>query len=250
MELRGKTALITGGRRVGAALAVQLAHRGMNVALSYFQNRERMETVATEVRRAGAGCAVFYADLRRPEDADSLVAQTVEKFGTLDALVNMVSEYHPTPFAGLAPGDFDEAIESNLKAPYLVALAAARVMQRQPVVNGLQGKIVNFTDWAVDRPYKDYLPYLISKGGLNTLTLALAVELAPTISVNAVAPAMIDPPAGMSEQGIEKVRQSVPLKRIGTADDANNLVLYLLEGTDFATGAIFRVDGGRTVGTG
>lgn len=248
MNLAGKTVLITGGRRVGAHLAVQLGRRGANVALSYFKSRERIESVAAEVRALGVGCEAFAADLRKPDDAARLVEQAVARFGSIDALVNMASEFQATPFEQLTPQDFDDNLASNLKAPYLAAVAAARAMRRQPIVDGIQGKIINFTDWAVDRPYRNFLPYLIAKGGVATMTKALAVELAPTIAVNAIAPAMIDPPPHLTEDDIEAIRQASPLKRVGTPDDANNLVLYLLEGSDFVTGAIFRVDGGRFLG--
>lgn len=249
MNLKGKTILITGGRRVGAQLAVELGRRGANVALSYFKSRERVEAVAAEVRTLGVRAAAFPADLRQSADADSLVTRTVAELGSLDALVNMASEFHATPFDELQPSDFDEAIASSLKAPYLAAIASARAMRKQPVVDGIQGKIINFADWAVERPYRNFLPYFIAKGGIVTMTKALAVELAPTIAVNAIAPAMIDPPPHLSAADIEEIRQASPLKRIGTPSDANNLVLYLLEGTDFVTGAIYRVDGGRFLGT-
>ncbi|HTI51420.1 MAG TPA: SDR family oxidoreductase [Planctomycetaceae bacterium] len=249
MNLTGKTVLITGGRRVGAALAVALARREANVALSYFRSREGIEAVAAEVRRVGVRCEAFAADLREADQAERLVGQTVAAFGSIDVLVNMASAFHATPFDRLTPQDFDDNLASNLRAPYLTAVAAANAMRRQPIVDGLQGKIVNFSDWAVDRPYKGFLPYLIAKGGVKTMTLALAVELAPTITVNAIAPAMIAPPPDLTPADIETIRQASPLKRVGTPDDANNLVLYLLEGTDFVTGAVYAVDGGRFLGS-
>lgn len=249
MNLKGKTILITGGRRVGSSLAMDLARRGANVALSYFKSRERIETVAGQVRRLGVRAAAIPGDLRQPADAEALVAHTVAELGSIDALVNMASEFHSQPFDNLTAADFDEAIASNLKAPYLVAVAAARAMRKQPIVDGVQGKIINFTDWAVERPYRGFMPYLIAKGGVVTMTRALAVELAPTIAVNAIAPAMIDPPPNLSAADIEAIRQASPLKRVGVPSDANNLVLYLLEGTDFATGSVYRVDGGRFLGT-
>lgn len=248
MNLSGKTLLITGARRVGAHLAVELARHGANVALSYFSSRERIEAVAEEVRRAGTRAAAIPADLRDPAPAQALVDRTVAEFGSIDGLVNMASVFHSTSFDALQPADFDQAIASNLKAPYLVAVAAARAMRRQPVVDGLQGKIINFADWAVERPYRDFLPYFIAKGGVVTMTKALAVELAPTIAVNAIAPAMIDPPPNLSSADIEEIRRASPLQRLGTPADATNLVVYLLEGTDFVTGAVYRVDGGRFLG--
>jgi len=248
LNLSGKTLLITGARRVGAHLAVELARHGANVALSYFSSRERIEAVAEEVRRAGTRAAAIPADLRDPAPAQALVDRTVAEFGSIDGLVNMASVFHSTSFDALQPADFDQAIASNLKAPYLVAVAAARAMRRQPVVDGLQGKIINFADWAVERPYRDFLPYFIAKGGVVTMTKALAVELAPTIAVNAIAPAMIDPPPNLSSADIEEIRRASPLQRLGTPADATNLVVYLLEGTDFVTGAVYRVDGGRFLG--
>ena len=149
-------------------------------------------------------------------------------------------------------------------------------------VDGLRAKIIHFTDWAVDRPSRDFLPYLtdcckivgwtprpsvpnwislgrgdqatffngllIAKGGLVTLTKALAVELAPTITVNAVAPGTVEPPPSLSESKLQEIRDSSALGRIGSANDVIQAVLYLLEGTDFATGEVLRVDGGRFLG--
>jgi NAD(P)-dependent dehydrogenase (short-subunit alcohol dehydrogenase family) len=121
-------------------------------------------------------------------------------------------------------------------------------MQQQPVVDGLQGKIIHFTDWAVERPYRGYLPYLVAKGALATFTRALAVELAPTITVNAIAPGTVEPPPHLTLAQREQIRMSAALQRIGSPDDVNRAVLYLLEGTDFVTGEIYRVDGGRFLG--
>jgi pteridine reductase len=121
-------------------------------------------------------------------------------------------------------------------------------MLAQPAEDGIRGKIINVGDWATERPYKDYLPYLVAKGGLTTLTLALAKELAPHITVNMVQPAMIDPPPEMTQAERAAVIAATPLRRVGTPGDLNRLILYLLEGTDFATGASYRVDGGRFLG--
>src|SRR5262249_55188980 len=115
MNLKGKTILITGGRRVGAHLAVRLAERGASVALSYFTSRDRIEAVAAEVRRLGVRAAAIAADLRQPADAEALVARTIAELGSIDALVNMASEFHPYPFDELQVSDFEAAIASNLK---------------------------------------------------------------------------------------------------------------------------------------
>ena len=147
--------------------------RRPNASLSYFRSREIIEGVAEQVRGLGRRAVTVQADLRRVADAERLVATTADELGSVDVLVNMASEFSSTPFADLKADDFDAAIESNLKGPYLVSIAAARQMQRQPIVDGVQGKIINFTDWAVDRPYAGFLPYFIAKGGLATMTKAL-----------------------------------------------------------------------------
>jgi pteridine reductase len=249
MRLAGKTVLITGGRRIGAQLAIKLAQRGANLAFSYHSGAEQMRSVVEECQNLGVQADLFAADLRDPEAADSLVERTVTRFGSLDVLINLTSTYKQTPWVSLTPQDYHEALASNLSAPYFTAVAAAKAMKRQPIENGLQGKIIHFSDWAVDRPYRDYLPYLIAKGGIVTMTKALAVELAPTITVNAVAPGTVEPPKDASPEKLERIRSSSALQRNGSANDVNEAVLYLLEGTDFVTGEVFRIDGGRFLGS-
>lgn len=248
MQLAGRTVLITGGRRLGAHLAELLAARGANIALSCHTSWDRTVAVAAKCRTLGAQADVFTADLREPDQAEGLIRNVVERFGAVDVLVNLTSIYTRTPFRDLRPEQYFDMLGSNLTAPYLTAVAAAQQMLRQPVVDSLQGKILHFTDWAVQRPYRDFLPYMVAKGALETLTRTLAVELAPTINVNAIAPGTVLPPPELSEERLETIRQSAALQRIGSPEDVNRLVLYLLEGTDFVTGEIFRVDGGRFLG--
>ena len=249
MRLTGKTVLITGGRRIGARLALDMARRGANLALSYHTSLETTQRVVEECQRIGVQADLFSADLREASASEALVKQTISRFGSIDVLINLTSVYTRTPWNVLKSSDYSEAIASNLNAPYYTAVAAARAMKEQPIENGLQGKIIHFTDWAIDRPYRDYLPYLIAKGGVATLTKALAVELAPTITVNAIAPGTVEPPQEASAEKLEQIRLSSLLERNGSADDVNRAVLYLIEGTDFVTGEIFRVDGGRFLGS-
>jgi pteridine reductase len=245
MNLTGKAVLITGGRRVGSDLALRLADRGADVALTYHQSRAAIETTVSEVMRRGVGGLAVPADLTNADQAQAAVDAVVARFGRLDVLVNMASVYQRTPFDALTPDDFDRMLAANLTAPYHTAIAAAKHMKTQAAEDGLKGKIVNVGDWATDRPYRGYLPYLVAKGALTTFTMALAVELAPDVTVNMVQPAMIDPPPDLSEDEYEAIIEATPLKRSGTPGDANRLILYLLEGTDFATGGLYRLDGGR-----
>jgi pteridine reductase len=248
--VRGRSVLITGGRRVGGDLALMLADHGWGVAMTYHSSRETIERTIADVEQRGSPGLAISADLARPEPAEQAVRQAASHFGRLDALVNMASLFRGTPFATLSPRDFDTMISANLAAPYHTAIAAARVMLDQPADDGIKGKIINIGDWATERPYKNYLPYLVAKGGLTTMTLALAAELAPHIPVAMIQPAMIEPPPDLSEADKQAVLAQTPLRRFGSPDDVNRLIVYLLESTNFVTGACFRVDGGRFLGVG
>lgn len=249
MNLFGKTVLITGGRRLGTKLALELASRGANIAFSYHNSRDTIMQAVELCEQAGVNSEAFPADLRHPDDVNSLIAETIQTFRTLDVLISLVGSYTPMPFDDLQSKDFDETIATNLTANYFTSIAAARAMRRQPHENNIQGKMIFFTDWAVDRPYRDYLPYLVAKGGLTTLTKALAVELAPSITVNAIAPGTVEPPPHATGEQLNQIQRSSALNKIGQASDVNQAVLYLLEGTDFVTGEILRVDGGRFLGS-
>lgn len=248
MNLQGASIVIAGGKRIGSGLAEDLAQRGVNLVLSYHQSRTEIEACAARCRSYGVAVETCSADLRDPLQAEALVAAAVKRFGRVDALVCLASIYRETKFADLAPADYDDLLASNLTAPYHTAVAAAKAMQRQSLRGGLQGKILFFTDWAVDRPYRGHLPYLVAKGGLVTLTKALAVELAPTILVNAIAPGTVLPPADKSRERLAQIAAESLLRRIGAPEDVQCLALFLLEGTDFATGEIYRCDGGRFLG--
>lgn len=247
---RPKTVLITGGRRVGAELARSLAGSGWRVAMTYKTSREAIERTIADVEAAGSEGLAVAADLTDPAQADHAVDAAVARFGRLDALVNMASIYRKTPFDQLTPADFDAMVAANLAAPYHAALAAARRMTAQPARDGIKGKIVFVGDWATERPYKGYLPYLAAKGGMTTLATALAVELAPSIPVATVQPAMIEPPPDLTEAEMQAVLNATPLRRFGSPADVNRLIAYLLDGTNFVTGVCYRVDGGRFLGEG
>ena len=247
-RLRGKIVLITGGRRVGSALARMLAGHGANLALTYHTSRQAIENTIAEIQAMGAQAMAVGADLSVAQEAQQAVSAVASRFGRVDALVNMASIYRRTPLQSLTSDDFDQMIAANLAAPFHTAIAVARQMLTQEGDAGIKGKIINIGDWASERPYKGYLPYLVAKGGLATMTLALAKELAPHVPVAMIQPAMIDPPADFTAAEIASVIAQTPLRRVGTPDDVNRLILYLLEGTNFVTGVCYRVDGGRFLG--
>jgi pteridine reductase len=249
MNLRGKIVLLTGARRVGRDLAQRLAERGATIALTYRTSRDVIERTVAELTQSGTSAMAIEADLAKAGAAQKAVAHVVERFGRLDVLVSMASTFRKTPFARLTPADFEEMIATNLAAPYFTAVAAGRVMLEQDAEDGIKGKIITVGDWATDRPPRDLLPYVTAKGGLTAMTLALAQELAPDVLVNLVQPATVKPPPGVTAESLAATVERTPVGRIGNPSDLNRLILYLLEGTDYATGGVYRIDGGRFLGT-
>jgi NAD(P)-dependent dehydrogenase (short-subunit alcohol dehydrogenase family) len=245
VELTDKVALITGGKRIGAVVARELAARGVDVALSYARSKAEADQAADIVRAAGRRAATFAADLSQPAAADILVQSAVETLGRLDILINMASVYVKKPFAELTAADWDANINVDLRAAFLCAHAAAPHMRAQG-----GGRIVNFSDWVArsGRPrYLGYVPYYVAKSGIIALTEALALELAAdNILVNAIAPGPIVAPPGTTEAETKAVEEATPLGRWGGEMEIAKGVLALLD-SDFITGETIRIDGGRHV---
>jgi NAD(P)-dependent dehydrogenase (short-subunit alcohol dehydrogenase family) len=245
MDLTNKTALITGGKRIGKVVARELAVRGVDVALGYARSKVEADQAADIVRAAGRRAATFAADLSQPAAATALIQSVVDTFGRLDVLVNMASVYVQKPFADLTAADWDANLNVDLRAAFLCAHAAAPHMRLQG-----GGRIVNFSDWVAKsgRPrYLGYLPYYVAKAGIIALTEALALELArDNILVNAIAPGPIVAPPGTTDAESRAIEEATPLGRWGGEMEIAKAVLGLLD-SDFITGETIRVDGGRHV---
>jgi NAD(P)-dependent dehydrogenase (short-subunit alcohol dehydrogenase family) len=243
MELRGRVALLTGGKRIGAVVASELARGGADVALVYRRSRVEADETATAVRDAGRRALVLQADLTDADACDRVVGDTVTALGRLDVLVNMASRYQHKPFDDLRAADWDAQLAVDLRAAWLCSRAAVPHMRR---VRG--GRIVNFADWiaASGRPrYLGFLPYYVAKAGVVALTQALALELAADqILVNAIAPGPIVAPDGTSDEEFAKVERATPIGHWGGEIEVAKVVLALIE-SDFVTGETIRVDGGR-----
>lgn len=243
MNLQGATVVVTGGAiRVGRHVAGRLAERGANIVVNYRTSAREAEAAVAEFQGRGVGSLAVQADVSTHAGVQAILDAAVEHFGSVEVLINNASIYDPTPFDGLDEADFDRNIAVNLKGPYLGCWLFGRHMQAQG-----RGKIVNVADWAVERPYVNYAPYFVAKGGVVALTRVMAKELAPAVQVNAVAPGPILMPADFDEETIRAVERATPLGRIGHPEDIAQTILYVVEGTDFVTGAVIPVDGGRTV---
>jgi pteridine reductase len=243
VQAAGKIALVTGAaRRVGRAIALALADRGAHVAITYHTSEAEALATLAEIEARGVQGLALMGNITRSSDVDAMVRQVIERFGRIDILVNNASNYYKTPFETLTEAQWDDLVGTNLKGTFLVSKRVGDEMLKTAA-----GKIINLADWAGFRPYKDYLPYCVAKAGVIALTAALAKTLAPHIQVNAVAPGPVLLPEDFSASLRQSIVQATPLKRIGTPDDIAQTVVFLVEGSDFITGAIIPVDGGRLI---
>lgn len=242
--LANKVALVTGAaRRIGAEIARQLHQAGMNIVLHYNVSEEEALALCAELNQLRAESAVaIRADLHEQEVERSLIKQAVEVWQRLDVLVNNASRFYRTAFGKVTEYAWDDLMNSNLKAPFFLAQAAA------PYLTAQQGVIINITDIHAQRPLRDYSVYCISKSGLLMLTKLLAKELGPAVRVNAVAPGPIIWPEGenkLTEQEKHKIIGSTSLKRAGSPAEIAKAVMYLVRDADYVTGQVINVDGGR-----
>ena len=243
MELSGRVALVTGGKRIGAVVATELARAGADVALVYRHSRGEAEETAAAARALGRRALALQGDLSDPDACERVVDGTVDALGRLDVLVNMASLYRAKAFDDLTVDDWDGQLQLDLRAAWLCARAAAPHMRR---LRG--GRIINFADWTArsGRPrYPGYLPYYVAKAAIVALTEGLALELASDqILVNAIAPGPIVAPEGVSDEEFAAVERATPLGRWGGEPEIAKAVLALVD-SDFITGETIRVDGGR-----
>jgi pteridine reductase len=238
---RGGVALVTGaGRRVGRAIAVALAARGMRVGVHYHESADEAAATVRQARDAGGDAWAVRADLRDAVAAESVVRETAAHFGALDVLVNSAARMVRTPLESVTAAQWDEIMALNLRAPFFCARAAATAM------GGRGGVIINIADLAGLETWPGYIPHGISKAGVIHLTRALARSLAPRVRVNAIAPGAVLLPESWSAVDAERLVGTTPLGRIGAPEDVAKAVCYLLD-AEYVTGDTLVVDGGRSI---
>ena len=240
MDLRGRVALVTGaGRRVGRALAVALGAEGMTVAVHYHASDAGARETARMIEREGGKASLVTADLTG-DTAAGLIDDVVRQLGGLDVLVNSSAVMERTPLGEVTAAQWDAMMALNLRAPFLLSQAAAPHLARA------HGAIVNIADLAAFETWPAYIPHGISKAGVVYMTRALARTLAPEVRVNGIAPGAVLLPDNWNEDDAAKLRDSTPLRRLGSPDDVVGAMLYLLQ-ADYVTGETMIVDGGRHV---
>ena len=243
----GKTVLVTGAaRRVGLSIARVLHAAGANVMVHYRTATADAKLLVDELNTLRAGSAISQrTDLLDVEALSALVARTVAHFGRLDALINNASSFFATPIGKIDLAAWDDLVGSNFKAPLFLSQAAA------PHLKATRGAIVNIADIHAERPLAGYPLYCAAKAGLIGLTRALAIELAPEVRVNAVAPGPIlwpdDGDSGAFDAAArERIVAHTLLKRSGEPQDIARAVRFLLDEASYVTGQVINVDGGRS----
>lgn len=237
--LDGKVALVTGAaKRIGRAIALDLAAHGAQVAVHYRGSEAEARATAAEVRGRA-----FQADLAKVGEIGRLFDEIAAVYGRLDVLVNNAAVYFRTPIDQATEEDWDKLHGANLKATYFCCQAAARIMRRRG-----EGRIVNLSSMGGVRPWAEYAPYNASKAGVIHMTRSLAKELAPEISINSVAPGVIE----FSDEHAPEVQRMIdntPMRRHGTGEEIAEAVRFFLTGPKFITGQTLVVDGGLTLRT-
>ena len=237
MEMNGKIALVTGaGRRIGHAVALALARVGAKVVVHYRESEEQAELTAEEVRMLGSTAWTIQADLLDHEQVDGLITRVQKLAGPVEVLVNNASIFPQSSLLDMDGLDLATNIQLHGLAPL--------VLSRSVYAQGVAASIVNLLDTRVHDYDCDHAAYHLSKRMLLSLTKMMALEFSPEVRVNAVAPGLILPPPGMTEDYLEARRDSNPLKEIGTVEEVAEAVVYLARAR-FITGEVLHIDGGR-----
>lgn len=243
-DIKNKVVLITGGcRRIGACTARYLHQHNMRIIIHFNNSAVDAEKIRSQLCQIRPDSVhLIQGDLRDIAKMKHLVRQAVNALGQLDALVNNASAFFPTPIASSKESQWQTIMDTNLKAPYFLSQVAAPYLKKQ------NGCIINITDIYAQQPLLEHAIYSASKAGLVSLTKSLATELGPEIRVNAVAPgAILWPENDTDEIGHQRMISRTPLKRIGEPDDIAKTIHFLLANSDYITGQVINVDGGRSV---
>ncbi|MGC9333807.1 MAG: SDR family NAD(P)-dependent oxidoreductase [Anaerolineae bacterium] len=240
MKIEGKTALITGGaHRVGKAITLTLARAGANVVVNYYSSGAAAQETAREAQALGVGALAVQADVGELDQVRALVAAATDRFGAVDILVHSASIWQRTP---LPMGDFagwHRVLGVLLDGAMYLADAVAPMMQARG-----EGAMVNIVDLSAWKPFAGYIAHSVGKAGLLALTRQLALELAPAISVNAVAPGPVLPPPGYSQEEADRMAAQTLKGRWGAPQDVADAVRFLVE-AEYITGEVLVVDGGQ-----
>ena len=235
--LAGSTALVTGGaRRIGRAIALQLAAAGANVAITYRESQPEAEQTVRELASIGVDAFAVRTGLTDAESIRQSVAAVIEEFGQLDILVNNAGIFEAAALEEITPEQWDRMFATNTRAPFLMAQAA------YPHLRATSGRIINIGSLGGSHPWATHAHYCTSKAALHMLSQTMAKAWAPEVSVNCVAPGMIV--QGEIDPVYARFAEKTPMRRNGTPEDVAAAVLFFATGPHFITGQLLAVDGG------
>lgn len=227
---------------MGRCLVENFARRGARIAFTYKTSKKDADLMVKHLYKNEVPAVAYPAEMGKLNDVAKILKDLKKRWGGIDVLINNAADFYRTPLEKITEKDWDHFMTVNLKGSFLFAWQAGLEMKKKGF-----GKIVNIADWAGERPYRNYLPYCVSKSGIIGLTKALAKELAPEVCVNAVSPGPVLPLTGTTNADQKKLIRNLPLKKIGSPRDIAEATLFLVEKTDFATGTVLAVDGGRLI---
>lgn len=236
-------ALVTGGaRRVGRAIVTHLASSGYDVLFSYLNSERHARALENELLQTGSHVEGIQADLTDPTSAVAAIGKQLEaKFGRLSVLVNNASLYEPSDLSSATLLQSRKFWAVHVESPLLLA------QRFTPLLRAANGHVINMLDLLAERPWPAYMAYCASKAGLWNLTLSLARELAPQVTVNGIAPGVVQWPAELPEEDRQKYLRRVPLQRPGTPQEVARLIHFICTDAPYLTGQIIRLDGGRSI---
>jgi pteridine reductase len=243
MELKERIILITGGAvRVGRAITSELALSEAVIYCHYNKSEREARALKDVIEQKGGSIHLLQGDLSDISSAEKLVDRVVEREKKLDGLINNAAVFFKTPLGSVTEEQWDQLFTLNLKAPFFCAQRAGRYM-----LNHGGGKIINIADPSAESPWPSFIPYSLTKAGIISMTKGLAKALAPSVQVNCVSPGPVMIPDYYTEKERKKAIESTLLKREGSAQDIAVTVRFLMEGSDYITGTVINVDGGRGV---
>jgi pteridine reductase len=243
VDLNGKVALVTGGAiRVGRAISLALARAGADLVINYNSSDTDARETGADIAGLGRRALVCKADVSRADQVQAMVDAAIERFGRLDVLVNSASVWRGTPWPEASEADWDLLHSVAAKGTFLCARAATRHLKAHG-----DGAIVNITDLSALAPFPGYAAHSAAKASVLNLTYSLAIELAPDVRVNAIAPGAVLPPPDFTPEMTAAAAQMNLLGRWGSAEDIASAVVFLAQ-SDFITGILLPVDGGEMLG--
>lgn len=241
----GKVALITGTRRIGQRIALELLENGYDLSVVYRSSESSVKVISEEGKKRGRKVLLIREDLSDPESYKRIIEETVEVLERIDAFLHLASPYNRTPIEGLNREELYEHFIPIAEAFLFLSKLSYREMMKNK--GEVKGRIVAFGDWAVEHtPYRGYSAYFIAKGALHTAVKVLAKEFAPHVLVNCVAPGPVIRPEDMDPDSWRRILSRTPLKREVSLEDIASLTLFFLK-TESVTGEIVKVDSGRHI---